>query len=57
VATIELAPRDAGTHLRLTEQGVFLDGLDTNAAREQGTNELIDALAASLQPAGTGAAR
>ena len=57
VATIELAPRDAGTHLRLTEQGVFLDGFDTNAAREHGTNELIDALAASLEPAVTGAAR
>jgi uncharacterized protein YndB with AHSA1/START domain len=53
VATIVLTPTDAGTHLRLTEQGVFLDGHDTNAAREHGTNELIDALAASLagQPA------
>ena len=57
VATIELAPHEAGTHLRLTEQGVFLDGLDTNAAREHGTNELIDALAASLEPAATGATR
>jgi uncharacterized protein YndB with AHSA1/START domain len=48
VATIVLTPTDAGTHLRLTEQGVFLDGHDTNAARERGTNELIDALGASL---------
>ena len=48
VATIVFAPTTAGTHLRLTEQGVFLDGLDANAAREHGTNELIDALAASL---------
>jgi uncharacterized protein YndB with AHSA1/START domain len=53
VATIILAPTAAGTHLRLTEQGVFLDGLDASAAREQGTRELVDALAASLaaQPA------
>ena len=54
VATIVLAPTPAGTHLRLTEQGVFLDGLDAGDVRERGTNELMDALAASLaaQPAG-----
>jgi uncharacterized protein YndB with AHSA1/START domain len=48
VATIVLEATSGGTHLRLTEQGVFLDGHDTNEAREHGTNELIDALAASL---------
>ena len=48
VATIVLEPTASGTHLRLTEQGVFLDGHDTSEARERGTNELIDALAASL---------
>ena len=54
VATIVFAPTGTGTHLRLTEQGVFLDGLDASTARERGTNELVDALAASLaaQPAG-----
>ena len=54
VATIVFAPTGTGTHLRLTEQGVFLDGLDASAARERGTHELVDALAASLaaQPAG-----
>ena len=54
VATVVFAPSGAGTHLRLTEQGVFLDGLDASAARERGTIELVDALAASLaaQPAG-----
>jgi uncharacterized protein YndB with AHSA1/START domain len=57
VATIVLEPTDAGTHLRLTEQGVFLDGLDTSEARERGTNELIDALAASLAASPAGAAR
>jgi uncharacterized protein YndB with AHSA1/START domain len=53
VATILFAPTTAGTHLRLTEQGVFLDGLDASAARERGTVELVDALEASLaaQPA------
>ena len=53
VATDRLRADEAGTHLRLTEQGVFLDGLDASAARERGTIELVDALAASLaaQPA------
>jgi uncharacterized protein YndB with AHSA1/START domain len=44
VATIEFIATDAGTHLILTEQGAFLDGLDTNAIREQGTRELLGAL-------------
>ena len=57
VATIVLAPTPAGTHLRLTEQGVFLDGLDANDVRERGTNELLDALAASLAAAPAGTAR
>lgn len=48
VATIELAPAGEGTHLRLTEQGVFLDGHDSPEAREHGTGELMDALGASL---------
>jgi hypothetical protein len=28
----------------MTEQGAFLDGLDTNAARAEGTAELLDSL-------------
>ena len=48
VATIVLEPNTTGTHLRLTEQGVFLDGLDASTARERGTIELVDALEASL---------
>jgi len=51
VATIELVPAGAGTRLTLTEQGVFLDGHDTNAAREHGTRELLDALATALAAA------
>jgi uncharacterized protein YndB with AHSA1/START domain len=49
VATIELEPTGQGTRLRLTEQGVFLDGADTCAQREQGTRELLDALGRSLE--------
>jgi uncharacterized protein YndB with AHSA1/START domain len=48
VATVELAPAGAGTKLTLTEQGVFLDGLDTPAEREHGTRELLGALGAAL---------
>jgi uncharacterized protein YndB with AHSA1/START domain len=54
VTTIELNPAapgaaaGAGTELRMTEQGVFLDGHDTSAAREHGTRELIEKLAEAL---------
>jgi uncharacterized protein YndB with AHSA1/START domain len=48
VATIELAPDGAGTRLVLTEQGVFLDGLDHPADREKGTNDLVDKLGTTL---------
>jgi uncharacterized protein YndB with AHSA1/START domain len=52
VATVELqAAGDGHTTLTLTEQGVFLDGLDTPAAREHGTRELLDALGVTLQAA------
>jgi uncharacterized protein YndB with AHSA1/START domain len=44
VATVEFLDDDAGTRLILTEQGAYLDGLDTREAREQGTRELLDAL-------------
>jgi uncharacterized protein YndB with AHSA1/START domain len=44
VATIELITEGSGTRLILTEQGAFLDGLDTHAAREKGTRDLLDAL-------------
>ncbi|WP_427018847.1 SRPBCC family protein [Pseudarthrobacter sp. P1] len=49
VASIELEPgTDGGTHLTMTEQGVYLDNMDNPAQREQGTRDLLDALAASL---------
>jgi uncharacterized protein YndB with AHSA1/START domain len=49
VTTVEFRGDGAATHLRLTEQGVFLDGLDTPAQREEGTRSLLDSLGASLQ--------
>jgi uncharacterized protein YndB with AHSA1/START domain len=48
VATIELRSQGDATELTFTEQGVFLDALDTSAEREHGTRELLDALAAAL---------
>ena len=48
VATVEFRGDGASTHLRLTEQGVFLDGHDTSAQREEGTRSLLDSLGASL---------
>ena len=52
VATIEFLPEGTGTRLIVTEQGAFLDGLDKNAAREQGTRELLDALGRYLDLVG-----
>ena len=48
LATVELAPDGAGTRLRFTEQGAFLDGLDTAEQRRGGTGSLLDALAEHL---------
>ncbi|MGD0197490.1 MAG: SRPBCC family protein [Solirubrobacteraceae bacterium] len=48
LATVEIDAAGEGTRLTLTEHGVFLDGHDTPAQREHGTNALIDALGAHL---------
>jgi uncharacterized protein YndB with AHSA1/START domain len=49
VATLEFLPgTDGGTRFILTEQGVYLDGLDTSAAREEGTRGLLELLAGYL---------
>jgi len=48
VATIEFHESGGSTQLVLTEQGVFLDGHDTSAQREEGTRSLLDSLAAAL---------
>jgi uncharacterized protein YndB with AHSA1/START domain len=42
---------DDGTHLTVTEHGIYLDGLDQGAERERGTRELLDGLAAWLDRA------
>jgi uncharacterized protein YndB with AHSA1/START domain len=49
LATIELAPTGAGTRLKITEQGAFLDGYDDAGSREHGTGLLLDRLGASLR--------
>jgi uncharacterized protein YndB with AHSA1/START domain len=48
LATVELTPAGAGTRLKVTEQGVFLDGYDDGGSRERGTGKLLDRLGASL---------
>jgi uncharacterized protein YndB with AHSA1/START domain len=48
VATLEFLPDGSGTRLVLTEQGTYLDGLDTSAQREAGTRGLLEALATYL---------
>jgi hypothetical protein len=40
--TVELNETPGGTQLRLTEQGAFLDGLDSNAQREDGARDSLD---------------
>ncbi|HEX4295914.1 MAG TPA: SRPBCC family protein [Rhizomicrobium sp.] len=48
LATVLFAKSGKGTRLTVTEQGVFLDGYDDAGAREQGTNQLLDALGRAL---------
>jgi uncharacterized protein YndB with AHSA1/START domain len=48
LATIELFGDGGGCRLVLTEQGAFLDGLDKPEMRREGTEQLLDALGASL---------
>jgi uncharacterized protein YndB with AHSA1/START domain len=52
LGTVELRPEGEGTQLTYTEQGAFLDGLDTAAQRESGTGGLFDALGKELERAG-----
>lgn len=49
LATVEFKQEGTGTRLTYTDQGAFLDGYDNAAQREQGTVELLDALAEELQ--------
>src|ERR1700681_623372 len=52
VATVLFSGDGTRTQLVVTEQGVFLDGLDTVAQREEGTRSLLDSLAESLNSGG-----
>ena len=53
VATVLFSSHDVTTRLVITEQGVFLDGLDTVDKREEGTRSLLDSLAAILNSGGS----
>lgn len=48
LVTIELEPTETGTHVTCTFQGVFFEGADGPAMREQGMNILLDRLGQSL---------
>ena len=48
LASIEIAPAAGGTRVTWTEYGVYLDGLDSTAVRENGTGWLMDRIGASL---------
>jgi hypothetical protein len=48
VATVEFHESGGTTQIVLTEQGVYLDGHETAAQREEGTRSLLDSLAAAL---------
>jgi uncharacterized protein YndB with AHSA1/START domain len=48
VTTVELLADGDGTHLRYTEQGVYLDGEDKPELREHGTKEILDKLGEAL---------
>ncbi len=47
--TVELSEVPGGTSLVLTEQGAFLDRLDTNAQRQDGARDSLDKLGAYLE--------
>jgi uncharacterized protein YndB with AHSA1/START domain len=49
LGTVELKSNGGGTRLIYTEQGAFLDGLDSADQRKSGTGQLLDALAKYLE--------
>jgi uncharacterized protein YndB with AHSA1/START domain len=48
LATVEIAGTPGGSTLVITEQGAFLDGLDTNEQRREGTEQFLGNLASFL---------
>ena len=53
ITTVEMSPAGDGTHLVLTEQGTYLDGLEDPGWREEGTRRQLDALDSRLNENGT----
>ncbi len=51
LATVQLEAAGGGTRLTYTEQGAYLDGLDTPEQREEGTAWMLDELGKSLAAA------
>ncbi len=49
LATMQLKAKGGKTALMVTEQGAFLDGYNDAGSREHGTDQLLDALGASLK--------
>ena len=49
LATIAFLPEGSGTRLLVTEQGAYLDGLDTPTRREPGIGGLLDRLGEVLK--------
>jgi uncharacterized protein YndB with AHSA1/START domain len=49
LATFQFKPAGNGTQLIFTEQGAFLDGLDSAGPREGGWKELLEALGRALK--------
>jgi uncharacterized protein YndB with AHSA1/START domain len=49
LATFEFVTAGAGTRLKLTEQGAYLDAFDKPEMREHGTRDLLDKLEAELK--------
>lgn len=48
LATVEISAIPHGARLKITEQGVFLNGYEDNGAREQGTRALVERIATTL---------
>ncbi len=51
LAAIEFTKTGAGTHIRMTEYGLYLDGLDNMEQRRAGTEALIGQLGSFLDKA------
>lgn len=49
VATVEFFAEAGGTRMKLTEQGVFLDGHDDKGSREEGTIYLLGNFSAFIE--------